>query len=255
MPTPRKSKLVPPSTKPAPPKRSSFLKKSPDFRRQQLIDATFRSLCLYGETSTSVRLIAAQAGLSLGMVRHHFKSKGELIAATYQFVSDRFNAAADEAIEAAGPDPTERLKAMLLVGLRPPILDRDYVRVRNILWSLSDSEEAMRRVHRQTYGRFQARLEGLFNEIAAARGITVGSAEARATAILLMVFLKGLWIEWLIAPDNLNPEKLIERFFPLLVHSLFSVNGTEQRSEKHAHAASVQKAHTKKALKIPRTPP
>jgi len=254
MPTARKSRFVPPSTKPAVPKRWSFLKKSPDFRRQQLIEATFRSLCLYGETATSVRLIAAQAGLSLGMVRHHFKSKGELIAATYQFVSDRFNAAADEAIEAAGPDPTERLKAMLLVGLRPPILDRDYVRVRNILWSLSDSDEAMRRVHRQTYGRFQARLECLFNDVAAARGIAVRPEEATATAILLMVFLKGVWIEWLIAPDDLNPQKLIERFFPLLMHSLFNASGTEPHMDKHAHAASVQKAQAKRARKITRAP-
>src|SRR6185437_12773247 len=67
----------------------SFSKKSPDVRRQELIDATFRCVCRYGTEQMSVRLIAQEAGLSLGMVRHHFRSKDELLAATLRHLSSK----------------------------------------------------------------------------------------------------------------------------------------------------------------------
>lgn len=193
--------------------RRSFSKLAPAVRRQQLIDATFRSLCLHGDAGTSVRTIAALADLSQGMVRHHFQTKGELLAATTRHLSDRFYEAAEAAAAAAGPDPLARLRAILLVGLRPPILDRDYVRARYILWSLSQSDAAMQAAHEETYGRLRRRLEGLLGEIAATRGSTVDPVE---TARLLMALLKGAWVEWLVSPEGCDPERIVAGFLPML---------------------------------------
>lgn len=193
--------------------RRSFSKLAPDVRRQQLIDATFRSLCLHGDAGTSVRTIAALAGLSQGMVRHHFQTKGELLAATTRHLSDRFYLAAEAAIAEAGPDPLARLRAILLIGLRPPILDRDYVRARYILWSLSQSDAAMRAAHEETYGRLRHRLEGLVQEIAQDRRQTIDPVE---TARLLMALLKGAWVEWLVSPEGCDPERIVAGFLAML---------------------------------------
>ncbi|MGE0718247.1 MAG: TetR/AcrR family transcriptional regulator [Alphaproteobacteria bacterium] len=182
-------------------------------RRRQHIDATFRSLCLHGDAGTSVRSIAALAGLSQGMVRHHFKTKADLLAATTRHLSDRFHDAAEAAVADAGPDPSAKLRAILLIGLRPPILDRDYVRARYILWSLSHSDAAMREAHEETYGRFRRRLEGLLAEIAASHGAAIDVA---ATARLLMALLKGAWVEWLVSPEAVDPERIVARFLPML---------------------------------------
>ena len=193
--------------------RRSFTKLPPDVRRQQLIEATFRSLCLHGDAGTSVRSIAALAGLSQGMVRHHFQTKGELLAATTRHLSDRFYDAAEAASAAAGPDPVAQLRAILLIGLRPPILERDYVRARYILWSLSQSDAAMRAAHEETYGRLRRRLEGLVAEIASARGTDI---DPIATARLLMALLKGAWVEWLVSPEGCDPERIVAGFLPML---------------------------------------
>lgn len=203
---------APPGGSPAAARRS-FSKLAPEVRRRQLIDATFRSLCLHGDAGTSVRAIAAIAGLSLGMVRHHFQTKGELLAATTRHLSDRFYAAAEAAIAAAGPDPMAQLRAILLVGLRPPILDRDYVRARYILWSLSQSDAAMRAAHEETYGRLRRRLEGLVGDIARTRGSAVDPVE---TARLLMALLKGAWVEWLVSPEGCDPERIVAGFLAML---------------------------------------
>ncbi|BBK34101.1 TetR family transcriptional regulator [Stella humosa] len=193
--------------------RRGFNKLPPEIRRQQLIEATFRALCLYGDAGTSVRSIAALAGLSQGMVRHHFQTKGELLAATTRHLSDRFYDAAALASAAAGPDPLAQLRAILLVGLRPPILERDYVRARYILWSLSQSDAAMRAAHEETYGRLRRRLEGLLAEIAARNDSAIDPVE---TARLLMALLKGAWVEWLVSPEGCDPERIVAGFLPML---------------------------------------
>ncbi|AYF74888.1 TetR/AcrR family transcriptional regulator [Nocardia yunnanensis] len=47
----------------------------------------------YGESRVSLRAVAAEAGVTLGLVQHHFKTKAGLIAAVDQLVVDYFAAA------------------------------------------------------------------------------------------------------------------------------------------------------------------
>src|SRR3546814_14758333 len=88
-----------------------FSKQTASVRRKQLIEATFRCLCMYGVGDTSVRTIAAEANLSLGMVRPHFNSKDELLAATYRYLSERLPDKVREAYAEAHQTPKSQLKA------------------------------------------------------------------------------------------------------------------------------------------------
>lgn len=47
----------------------------------------------FGESRVSLRAVAAEAGVTLGLVQHHFKSKAGLIGAVDQLVVDYFDAA------------------------------------------------------------------------------------------------------------------------------------------------------------------
>jgi len=188
----------------------------PAVRREQLIEATFRCLCRSG-TEAGIRDIAAEAGLSIGMVRHHFQGKDELLAATYRALSDRLQAEAERALAAAGPDPQARLWAFVTAGLHPPILERDYIRVRFLLWGLSHSNEAVRRAHDAIYDRFRHHLETLIGAAAAARGVQVDS---RGPALAVMALLKGVWLEWSLSPETVEPERLVEQVLPLLTRAL-----------------------------------
>ncbi|MFI5776672.1 TetR/AcrR family transcriptional regulator [Nocardia sp. NPDC051570] len=47
----------------------------------------------YGESRVSLRAVAAEAGVTLGLVQHHFKTKAGLIEAVDQLVVDYFDAA------------------------------------------------------------------------------------------------------------------------------------------------------------------
>ena len=61
-----------------------FRRATPQVRREALIDATLRCLKRYGHEGVSVRRISAAAGVSIGLINHHFPSKSGLVAVTYE---------------------------------------------------------------------------------------------------------------------------------------------------------------------------
>ena len=52
----------------------------PELRKARLIDATLACLKRYGFQGASIRKICAEAGVSVGLINHHYASKDELMA-------------------------------------------------------------------------------------------------------------------------------------------------------------------------------
>src|SRR3954471_14139703 len=48
---------------------------------ERIRDAALKSFATYGTSATSLRTVAAAAGVSLGLVQHHFATKAGLIRA------------------------------------------------------------------------------------------------------------------------------------------------------------------------------
>lgn len=199
------------------PVRRRFSKQGPDVRRQQLIDATFRCLCTVGVWDTSVRTIAAEAGLSLGMVRHHFNSKDELLAATYRNLSDRLRAQTDEILAQTPADPMSQLVAFISAGLRPPLLDHDYVRVRFLFFELTHTNAVVRRVHEEIYDRFEHKL------LALVQGVAVEHRSAADCAMItrsITTYLKGIWAEWTLSKEGFDALELLSLVMPFWLQQL-----------------------------------
>lgn len=195
------------------PTTRSFSKQSPDVRRQQLIDATFHCICHHGTEELSVRLIAQQAGLSLGMVRHHFRSKDELLAATLRFLSSKVQDQIGLAMAKPHPSPTERLYAFLIACLHPQQFDADYVRARFLFWGLAQANVTVRRVHDEIYGRFERQVREL---IAAVARETDADIDLDVVTLAILALLKGIWVEWSLSPNRADPLKLAEQILPAL---------------------------------------
>jgi AcrR family transcriptional regulator len=191
----------------------SFSKQAPDVRRQQLIDATFHCICHYGTEEMSVRLIAQQAGLSLGMVRHHFRSKDELLAATLRYLSSKVQDQITLAMAKPYPSPTERLYAFIIACLHPQALDADYVRARFLFWGLAHTNPTVRRVHDEIYGRFERQVRDLIAAISKDSGAHL---DLDVVTLAILALLKGIWVEWSLSPNRADPLKLAEQILPAL---------------------------------------
>ncbi|MEQ8349754.1 MAG: TetR/AcrR family transcriptional regulator [Sneathiellaceae bacterium] len=200
----------------------SFSKKSPEVRRTELIEATVRCLCRHGTDATSVRLIAQEAGLSLGMVRHHFRSKDELLAATLRQLSARVQERTREALAIAGLTPMQRLHAFLTACLHPGALDADYVRARFLFWSLAQTNPTVRAVHDEIYARFESEVHALVTEVARAHGL---SLDLDVATLAILALLKGIWVEWSLAPDRADPLRMAEQLLSGLGGPLAAESG------------------------------
>lgn len=96
-------------------------KANADKRRRQLLEATRRSIIEHGLAKTTLATVAAQAGLSQGVAVFYFKSKNGLLVETlrahYEFYNDTWRAALDR----AGPDPRQRLMALIEADFSPEV--------------------------------------------------------------------------------------------------------------------------------------
>ena len=178
---------------------SAFTRADADTRRVSLIAATARVLARDGAAGTSVRAIAKEAGVSPGLVTHHFGSVDALIAATYAQVDSEVAAALDAAVAQAGGDPHARLRAYVAASFAAPIGTRDLLATWIAFWSLVLSRPDVAALHDSGYARFRGRLEALLADC------EVASGERRAAAIAITALVDGLWLELCLSPAVLTP--------------------------------------------------
>ena len=100
--------------------RAAFTREAPDVRRQALVAAAEAVLAREGVGGASVRTICAEAGVSPGLLRHYFEGVDDLVAAAYEAVSQRIDAALDAALATAEDTPHARLLAYLGASFAPP---------------------------------------------------------------------------------------------------------------------------------------
>jgi AcrR family transcriptional regulator len=148
-----------------------------------------------------VRQVAAEAGVSAGLVRHHFEGMHRLVAETYRSTGKEIAAVVAAALEAAGPEPEARLRAFIDASLAPPLLDPERLAVWLAFWSLARSDAEIRRIHARVYREYRRLIEEMVAALAAARGVKVDTARA---ALGLIALLDGLWLEHCLDPQTFD---------------------------------------------------
>jgi AcrR family transcriptional regulator len=174
--------------------RKHFARIDPDMRRTRLIEATARVLAAQGTAGASVRAIAAEAGVSAGLVTHHFTSIDMLLAQTYAQIAGRVAVALNEAVERAGADPRAQLDAYVRASFAPPIADSTLLATWTALWGLVRSNALVGAEHDRSYTEYRHDLERLL----ASCGLPDG--DCRIAAISIAALVDGLWLELCLTP-------------------------------------------------------
>src|ERR1700678_208171 len=122
-----------------------FHRATPAVRREALGDATLRCLKQFGHEGVSVRRISAAAGVSIGLINHHFPSKSGLIAETYETLAlslqDELRASAHNRTAS----PRERLSHFFRASFAPDLLDPQLFNVWVVFWSMVAHSRAIRK--------------------------------------------------------------------------------------------------------------
>jgi AcrR family transcriptional regulator len=176
-------------------------------RREALVDATLRCLKQFGHKGVSVRRISAAAGVSIGLINHHFPSKSSLIAETYETLALSLQDSIRRQADDKAKSPRQRLSDFFRASFAPEILDPQLFNVWLVFWSMVAHSPEIRAVHDKTYGKYRSILESLLRQL-----VATGAApplKLRPAAISLCALLDGLWVELSLSPTTFKPREAI----------------------------------------------
>ncbi len=182
-----------------PSQRRKFTREEPESRRADLIAATLDLMAEAGPAETTVRAIAEAAGLSQGMIRHHFSSKEDLINAAYQ--AHMAGQLEGSERDVAGATARARLARFVTASLTPPVVDPRALSLCAAFIHMVRRDPAMRATHEENYLAYRDRLEALIADAFAETGRKVDKAELRRLAIACNAVIDGLWLEGGALPD------------------------------------------------------
>jgi AcrR family transcriptional regulator len=100
-----------------------FSRMEPELRKANLIEATLTCLKRHGFQGASIRKISAEAGVSVGLISHHYSGKDELVAEAYMAITGRVMTLLRDAMEQAAPNARERLSAFFRGSFSAELLD------------------------------------------------------------------------------------------------------------------------------------
>ncbi|WP_417455324.1 TetR/AcrR family transcriptional regulator [Kiloniella sp.] len=182
-----------------------FRRQAPDARKKDLVEATIRCLEKKGSDGLSVRSISSEAGISVGLINHHYPSKDDLIADAYEkLATDILQSVVDIVAETDG-SPREKMSAFFKAYFSSIVLDQKFLRIWIVFWHMSDKSEQVRRSHDKTNAGFRQQIELMLRDLV--KSSETPEFNYRLAAIGLSGMLDGLWLEWCLNPDVFSPEE------------------------------------------------
>jgi betaine-aldehyde dehydrogenase len=161
-------------------------------RPQQLIEVTLESLAEVGIQGTTLAYIAGKAGVSPGLVAHHFTDKDGLLLAAFRELLRRQRAQVRWRVTAAG-SPLERLHAYIEACLSPEGLRANDSRAWLAYWSQVHSSEGIARIQRIYQRRFDSNLRAVLRPLVPAAALADHAANIAA-------LLDGTWLQAALSP-------------------------------------------------------
>jgi AcrR family transcriptional regulator len=173
-------------------------------REALILEAVLRLLSHQGISGVSMRAVAREAKVAVGLVHYHYVDKAKLIAAALRRVEEQ-----DIAI--VEPDPTLAPEERLLAALRrvadPEFLTTDYLSLRLQLWALARADATFAEINARAQKRYRAGLAALIR--AARPDLSRFESERRATDIDILQ--NGMWLTALLGLSRASIRRTVER--------------------------------------------
>lgn len=189
--------------------RKNFRRAPSDRRRHDLIRATLDCVAERGLQAATVREIAVRAGVTNGLIRHHFVSKDQMIQEAYRYTMAEMTSLAKAAGEAAGPGARDRLVAFITANLSSPILDSRWLTLWANFIGMVAVDPVMAGIHREHYLAFRRELEPLIDAALGEAGSKADAARCRVGAIKINAAIDGLWLEGILAPELFTDQDIV----------------------------------------------
>jgi len=132
-------------------------------RSNEIIRATIRCLARSGFSQLTMKRLAAEAGVSQGILHYYFRDKRAMLAAAAGHVMDDLDFRAR--LESANRrDAPSRLRAMIKASLAVATANREFWTVFMALWGESLHDGALAPINKATYARARKAIGGIVEQ-------------------------------------------------------------------------------------------
>lgn len=176
----------------------------PETRRKAIVEATMRCITRFGHSGSTIERICAEAGISIGLIGHHFSSKEELMLSTYQELTNQLREETRKYMGVRGSSAEDRLLAIIRSSFRGKIFNEFILTTWLGFWGAAVSSEQLRALNKKLYSDYRKELESVFREIAAEQGIEI---DAKAGALTITALIDGFWLEWALDHKAFSAKK------------------------------------------------
>jgi TetR/AcrR family transcriptional repressor of bet genes len=204
-------------------------------RRRQLIEATIDGIARKGFTDLKIADVAAEAGLSVGIVNFYFKSKDALLIATLKHLVADYEQHVAQTLARAGASAAAQIDAMIEADFARNHANRKYVTVWYAFWGETRWRPEFSKLCADLSTSFQqsmtASIQRLIDE-GGYQGIDAGLIARGFNALI-----DGLWLDMLINPkqtDRDTAKASVRAFLAALFPKEFGGRASIGKSESSA---------------------
>ena len=207
--------------------RQSYSRNTEAERRRDLVQATLDCIAEDGLRGATVRAIARRAGVTNGLIRHHFAGKDQLIRAAYRETIEAMTMTARQAIADTAATPGDRLRRFIVASLVPPAVDARMLSLWASFVSNVRVDPGLAAVQREGYLAYRDNVEVLVRGLLTVAGQPAPRALCRRHAIKINAIVDGLWLEGGMAGARFGDDDLA-RIGVEAVESILSLRLSEE---------------------------
>ena len=173
-------------------------------RQSRILDAAMDLLSRHGIAGVSMRAVAREAGVALGLVNYYYDDKTTLIRAALGRVDEH-----DLLLVAPDPSlsPEEQLRKALRRVAGADLLTTRYLSLRLHLWALAQADEDYAQINAAAFDRY---IDGLAALVSSANPDLPWNA-CRERASDIVVIQNGMWLTALLGVDKASIQRSIAR--------------------------------------------
>lgn len=178
-----------------------------EVRREQLIQATARSIARSGLSGTTMAEVTREAGLSLGIANLHFESKDKLLLETLRYIAEEYNRGYAAIMESSGyRNNVEKLEAIIDFDFSRKVTQKEKLAVWLAFWGEARSRPTYQKICSRSDNMAEKALEELLQSIVE-QGASFDHDDAALLAAGYAALVDGLWLDLMICPGQMTRKK------------------------------------------------
>lgn len=170
--------------------------------QEAILDATMSCIVRDGLDGTSLRDVAEEAEVSLGLLSYHFDDRRALIVAAFVLAADRLLAASLDSIDDV-EEPDDRVRSFVRGSFRGEFLEGEYIALRVALWAISRTDDEIEVVEKRNNTRYFDTLTSLIVDALP----DIDPNVARQRAVDVTALQNGLWLNWARYADRADLDR------------------------------------------------